>query len=367
MPRLHKLAGALVLAFAFIAMPTASFAAVFVNISVGFGPPAIPIYVQPAVPAPNLIWTPGYWAYGPYGYYWVPGTWVAAPEVGYLWTPGYWAYNGDAYIWNQGYWGTQVGYYGGINYGFGYFGSGFYGGGWQGNNYRYNTAYTNVNQNTVHAFYTNRAVANSFATGNRASFNGRGGIVAQPTSSQVAFAHQRHIGVTSVQAQHIQVAAANRNFLAKVNNGRPANPAFAAPLAATHRPANFAPITAAHTTTVTRKATTTTFRAPATTTRKTAATFHAPATTHTVTTHAATTYHAPVTTHAVTTHAVTTYHAPVTTTHKAAVTTFRAPVQHAAVQHAPVQHAPVQHAMVHAAPAAHGPPARPGPEDKDKH
>ena len=24
---------------------------------------------------PGLIWTPGYWAYGDDGYYWVPGAW----------------------------------------------------------------------------------------------------------------------------------------------------------------------------------------------------------------------------------------------------------------------------------------------------
>ena len=74
-----------------LAISTASFAQV--GISITFGPPALPIYEQPLCPAEGYIWTPGYWAYDydDDDYYWVPGTWVLAPEVGFLWTPGYWA------------------------------------------------------------------------------------------------------------------------------------------------------------------------------------------------------------------------------------------------------------------------------------
>ena len=60
-----------------------------VLISVGFAPPALPVYVQPPLPTPGFIWTPGYWGYGDAGYYWVPGVWVHPPSVGLLWTPGY--------------------------------------------------------------------------------------------------------------------------------------------------------------------------------------------------------------------------------------------------------------------------------------
>lgn len=116
------LAGALLLA------PQAAQARVFV--SVGFAPPAIPVYEQPEIPGDGYIWTPGYWAYMDDGYEWVDGAWVLAPYTGALWTPGYWGYANDAYFWNAGYWGPSVGYYGGINYGFGYFGVGFYGGYW---------------------------------------------------------------------------------------------------------------------------------------------------------------------------------------------------------------------------------------------
>src|ERR1700733_1414453 len=53
-------------------IPAVSSAAVFV--SVGFAPPVLPVYVQPPCPEDGWMWTPGYWAYGDDGYYWVPGT-----------------------------------------------------------------------------------------------------------------------------------------------------------------------------------------------------------------------------------------------------------------------------------------------------
>ncbi len=107
-------------------------------------PPPLPVYDQPAAPDEGYIWTPGYWAFGPGGYYWVPGAWVFAPYEGALWTPGYWGYAQTGYFWNTGYWGNEVGYYGGINYGFGYFGIGFYGGCWRDHRFWYNREYSHV-------------------------------------------------------------------------------------------------------------------------------------------------------------------------------------------------------------------------------
>ena len=95
-----------------------------VSISVNIGPPVLPVYEQPPCPGDGYIWTPGYWAYGPEGYYWVPGTWVMPPTVGVLWTPGYWGWGNGVYIWHAGYWGPHVGFYGGVNYGYGYLGTG---------------------------------------------------------------------------------------------------------------------------------------------------------------------------------------------------------------------------------------------------
>src|SRR5258707_8356727 len=98
-------------------------------VSITIAPPALLVYEQPFCPADGYIWVPGYWAYGDDGYYWVPGVWVEPPRMGVLWTPGYYGFEGAAYTWHEGYWGPHVGFYGGINYGFGYGGVGFIGGG----------------------------------------------------------------------------------------------------------------------------------------------------------------------------------------------------------------------------------------------
>src|SRR6516162_11244676 len=91
-----------------------------VDVQANEPPPPLPVYEQPPCPVEGYIWTPGYWAWGIGGYYWVPGTWVAPPRVGLLWTPGYWAFAGGVYAFHAGYWGPHVGFYGGVNYGFGY-------------------------------------------------------------------------------------------------------------------------------------------------------------------------------------------------------------------------------------------------------
>ena len=118
------------------------------------------------------MWTPGYWAWDPdYGdYYWVPGTWVEAPQVGYLWTPGYWGWGGGGFLWHEGYWGSHVGFYGGINYGFGFFGNGFEGGRWQGKQFFYNRNVTNVNATFIHNVYSTTVISRT--TVNRISYNG---------------------------------------------------------------------------------------------------------------------------------------------------------------------------------------------------
>ena len=139
------------------------------------------------------MWNPGYWAWNSYGYYWVPGAWGAAPAVGVYWTPGYWGYSLSGYVWNQGYWGPSVGFYGGINYGFGYFGIGYVGGFWAGGAFNYNTAVTNVNRTVIRNVYSNRTVINNhFVTHGRVSYNGgHGGISARSTHGQIVAARER--------------------------------------------------------------------------------------------------------------------------------------------------------------------------------
>ena len=103
-------------------------AAAQIAISVQIEPPALPEYDQPALPEPGYIWTPGYWAYdNDEGYYWIPGTWVEPPQPNLLWTPAYWGWSDGNYVFHDGYWGPHVGFYGGVNYGFGYGGDGYEG------------------------------------------------------------------------------------------------------------------------------------------------------------------------------------------------------------------------------------------------
>jgi hypothetical protein len=217
--------GALISAFS-----VASFGQVAVGISVRIGPPALPVYAQPICPGPGYFWTPGYWAWDDDdGYYWVPGTWVVAP-VGLLWTPGYWGWGGGVYLWHAGYWGPHVGFYGGINYGFGYGGVGFGGGEWRGGSFYYNRSVTNVSVTNVTNVYNKTVIVNNNTT---TSFNGgSGGVQARPTAQEEAFSRERHTAPLAAQNQHEHAAAANRENFASQNHGRPS-------VAATARPGDF--------------------------------------------------------------------------------------------------------------------------------
>ncbi len=226
----RKLCFALVfLAAVTLALPSVSQAQVAVGVSIRIGPPALPVYSQPYCPDPGYIWVPGYWAYGPDGYYWVPGTWVLPPEPGLLWTPGYWAFADGFYVWHRGYWGPHVGFYGGINYGYGYPGSGFYGGEWRHGVFFYNRAVFNVNVRVIHNVYERRV---AFREGNRVSFNGRGGIERRPDRDEVRWERERHWDPTPDQDRHRDFASRDRNQWHSVNHGRPG-------FAATGRPGEF--------------------------------------------------------------------------------------------------------------------------------
>src|SRR6267143_4004372 len=163
-------------ALLFAGLPLASSFAQ-IGISVAIAPPEIPIYEQPYCPTEGYIWTPGYWGYAD-DYYWVPGVWVPPPRVGLLWTPAWWGWNNGAYVFNQGYWGPHVGFYGGINYGYGYAGNGYWGGRWSGNTFQYNTAVTRVNTTVVHNTYVNNSFTKN-VNANRTRFNGGNGIKAE--------------------------------------------------------------------------------------------------------------------------------------------------------------------------------------------
>jgi hypothetical protein len=219
----------LLLAIIVMSFSAASSAQIAVGISVRIGPPALPIYAQPLCPGPGYMWTPGYWAWGDDdGYYWVPGTWVVAP-VGLLWTPGYWGWGGGLYLWHAGYWGPHIGFYGGINYGFGYGGVGFVGGEWRGGAFFYNRSVTNVSVTNVTNVYNRTVVVND----NHVAFNGgEGGVTARPTPAEEAAEHEQHTPALAAQTQQEHMASQNRANFASENHGSPA-------IAATARAGDF--------------------------------------------------------------------------------------------------------------------------------
>src|SRR5216684_4151645 len=215
-----------------LALSGAARAQVAIGISVGFAPPEIPVYEQPICPGEGYIWTPGYWAWDDDDgdYYWVPGTWVLAPQPGFFWTPGYWGWGGNSFVFYEGYWGPRVGFYGGINYGFGYFGHGYEGGRWDRDRFYYNRTVNNVNVTTIHNTY-NTTIVNRNET--RVSYNGgNGGVRESPRREEEAAARERHISAVAAQQEHVQAARSNRELRASENHGRP-------PIAATERPGAF--------------------------------------------------------------------------------------------------------------------------------
>ena len=217
-------------AFAVLLTTQPSRAAIDVGVSINIAPPELPVYEQPPVPGPGYIWTPGYWAWGGDDYYWVPGTWVEAPQPGYLWTPGYWGWNDGLYVWNGGYWGPHIGFYGGVNYGFGYVGHGYEGGYWDHGAFRYNSAYNNLHGDVhITNVYNHTVIVDN----NHTSFNGgHGGIQSRPSENELAAQREQHMAPVSAQIQHEQGARSNPTLRAAANHGRP-------PIAATPRAGAF--------------------------------------------------------------------------------------------------------------------------------
>jgi hypothetical protein len=217
--------------FAFVVLCMSALSSAQIGVAITIAPPPLPVYDQPVCPDDGYLWTPGYWAWddGFGDYYWVPGTWVMAPEVGFLWTPAYWGWGGGGFLFHEGYWGPQIGFYGGINYGFGYFGTGFEGGRWDNGHFFYNRAVLNVNVN-IHNVYNTTVVHENV---NHVSFNGgNGGVQARATAQEEAAEHTRHIPPVAVQTQHLQEARSNPEQRASTNRGKPS-------VAATARPGDF--------------------------------------------------------------------------------------------------------------------------------
>ena len=185
-------------------------------------PPPLPSYEQPAIPAQGYLWVPGFWAWRKSvpDYFWVPGTWVQPPQPGLLWTPPYWSRVDGGYAFHAGYWADQVGFYGGITYGYGYAGDGYQGGRWENGAFSYNRAMNNLGSLAIANIYDQPETAADKAV--RVSFNGgRRGTTAQPTREQEAQTGAPHVGATAEQQKHFELAAMNRSLYSKLNNSEP--------------------------------------------------------------------------------------------------------------------------------------------------
>jgi len=190
---------------------------------VNVAPPPLPSYEQPTIPAEGYLWVPGYWAWRksvPVDHFWVPGTWVRPPQPGLLWTPPYWSRAEGGYAFHAGYWAAEVGFYGGINYGYGYTGNGYQGGRWENGTFFYNHAVNNLGSLGIANVYDQAVTADDNDA--RVSFNGgRRGTTARPTRHQEALASERHVAATAEQQKHFEWAAMDRSLYSKLNDGEP--------------------------------------------------------------------------------------------------------------------------------------------------
>lgn len=228
--RFRNLLTGSLLAMALAWLPLSSHAQIRVSITIA--PPALPVYVQPPIPEPGYLWVPGYWAWSEdVGYYWVPGTWVEPPEPGLLWTPGYWGWDDGVYIWHEGYWGPVVGFYGGVDYGFGYDGDGYRGGYWSRGVFFYNESVNRIPRDRDFEHVYRRPVPE--ITDRRVSYNGgAGGLRARPTAAQMAAERARHLEPVAAQRRQVEYAGRNPDLRASINHGHPS-------VAATARPGQF--------------------------------------------------------------------------------------------------------------------------------
>jgi len=206
-------------------------AQVSISVSVPVAPPALPIYDQPQMPDAGYIWTPGYWSWDQAdGYYWVPGTWVLPPQANVLWTPPYWGWGNGGWLFHDGYWGQQVGYYGGVNYGYGYSGQGYQGGRWEGGHFSYNSTVNNFG--SVHVPNVYKSNVRSASNSHVSYEGGTGGLQSTPNAAERQAGQQKHVPMTAEQTSHITAAAKLPNAAASHNGGHPA-------VVATSRPNQF--------------------------------------------------------------------------------------------------------------------------------
>jgi hypothetical protein len=163
-----------------------------------------------------------------------------APWLGALWTPPYWGYQDGRYLLHAGYWGAHIGFYGGVDYGFGYPGRGYYGAYWNHGQIFYNRTVTNIDTNVVRNYYAYNAPR---GPGNRVSYNGgSGGINVRPTAQEAAALREPRVPPMAAQQRHEHEASADRNQFAAPGRPQPASMAAGRALETEYRsPASLPP------------------------------------------------------------------------------------------------------------------------------
>ncbi len=134
---------------------------------------------------------------------------------------------------HAGYWGPHIGFYGGVNYGFGYGGAGYRRRtlGRESFCVQHRSRQRQHHGGSQHLYEQCRRTITY--TVNKVSYNGgAGGVAAAPTSQERMAAQEPHVPPTPMQHQHVQEAVRNPALSAAANGGHPA-------IAATPRPAAF--------------------------------------------------------------------------------------------------------------------------------
>jgi|SRR5208337_746418 len=134
-------------------------------------------------------------------------------------------------VFYAGYWAPTVGYYGGIDYGFGYTGVGYHGGYWRDHHFYYNRAVNNLGNAHIATVFNAPVPAPAAVT--RVSYHGgQGGTTLRPTPAELAAAHEHHVAATAEQMRHEREASRIASLRYAENHGQP-------PIAAVERANEF--------------------------------------------------------------------------------------------------------------------------------
>ena len=191
-------------------------------------PHRCPSMSSPRPPRPTISGPPATGTGVPAGYYW-----ILAPGVRSLLRrpldPRLLGLCHNRLGFHRGFWGPHIGFYGGINYGFGYTGVGYHGGYWRGNNFYYNRSVNRVNTNITTSTTAPSSSTTSTASPTTAAEAASPTDHGQPRSKPCAAREPRPCPLRSSTSakQH-----KNRQQFYNVNRGRPAMVAAPRPIAA---------------------------------------------------------------------------------------------------------------------------------------